>query len=94
MATRSLPLNSIVLTVPAAEWELAVSIGAIEDPRTGLLYAPQSAELTAFQSWLPSSTTSTSTEIALAEPAGISLTNLMARCTAAINAAFPEPVWV
>ena len=94
MATRSLPLNSIVLTVPAVEWELAVYIGAIEDPRTGLLYAPQSAELTAFQSWLPSSTTSTSTEIALAEPAGISLTNLMARCTAAINAAFPEPVWV
>jgi exodeoxyribonuclease VII large subunit len=94
MATRSLPVNSIALTVPAADWELAISTGAIEDPRTGQLYAPGSAELTAFQAWLPAVAASMSTEVVIAEPAGISLTMLMARCTAAINVAFPEPVWV
>lgn len=80
------------LTVPQYDRDLAISFGAVADPLTGLLHAPANQPLVTFSAWLPLSAGDTS--VAIPKPAGMSLSELMARCAATVQAAFPEPVWV
>lgn len=83
------------LKLQESERQTAVALGALQDQQTGSLFVPAGVSLVPFHAWLPASPALTaSTAVTVAAPAGISLTMLMARCTAAMQAAFPEPVWV
>lgn len=79
-----------LLTVPDADSAHALTLGALFDASTRTFHAPAGTDLSLFGRWLPAGA---STEL-VAAARGMSLSQLLARITAAISHAFPASEWV
>jgi exodeoxyribonuclease VII large subunit len=80
------------LTVSAQEKDMAIALGAMQDPASGRLFVPRDLPVIRFQAWLPRP--GVGTALAPREQPGMSLSALLTHCGAVIKSAFPEPVWV
>jgi hypothetical protein len=79
------------LAIPAEDADLALTLGAVRDPKVGQYFAPSGVDLAVFHPWLPAEPKAGA--LATAQR-GISLTELLARVGSAIDHAFPRAEWV
>lgn len=80
------------LVIEDHEISKAIALGAIQDAM-GRIYVPNDLSLVFFRPWLPV-TNSTQLSVNVTPPAGLSLSALMAKCSAAIKSSFSDAVWV
>jgi exodeoxyribonuclease VII large subunit len=79
------------LAIPAEDADLALTLGAVRDPKVGQYFAPSGVDLAMFHPWLPAEPKAGA--LATAQR-GISLTELLARVGSVIDHAFPRAEWV
>ena len=85
------------LAVPDHDIARVIALGAVLDTASGQLVVPTGVELQPFYEWLriyPSDCVTELETTALTTQLGMSLSDLLARCGAAIKAAIPSAVWV
>lgn len=80
------------LVIEEHEFSNAIALGAVQDA-SGRLYVPSDLSLVFFRSWLPGAKSTQLSEI-VKSPSGISLSMLLAKCTAAIKSSFSDAIWV
>lgn len=78
------------LDVPDSEKDCVIALGA-QLNASGEFFVPKGVSLDLFRAWLPGPITSNT---ALRQETGISLSSLLAQCGSVLKSAFPSPVWV
>jgi exodeoxyribonuclease VII large subunit len=81
----------MLLTIPAEDQRLALTLGALHDPKNNQFFTPPGADLAVFQPWLPANVQPGALATAIR---GISLTELLSRVNEVVARAFPKAEWV